>query len=159
MVLKLGTFWKVDHTHLESFELWCWRRMEKIRLIDRVRKAEVRVLHRVKDEKNTLHTKIKWAANWIGYMSSRNCLLKYAIEETLEERIESTGRWERRRRQLLDNLKGKKWYWKLMEEALYRTVWITCFGRGYGPVVRQITELLTDWMNEWIKEQINKWRC
>ena len=32
--------------------------MEKIRLADRVRKEKVRVLHRVKDEKN-LHTKKK----------------------------------------------------------------------------------------------------
>ena len=37
--------------------------MEKIRLIDRVIKAELRVLHRVKDEKNTLHAKIKGTAN------------------------------------------------------------------------------------------------
>jgi hypothetical protein len=66
--------------------------MEKIRLIDRVRKAEVRVLHRVKDEKNTLHTKIKETANWIGYMLRRNCLLKYVTEGKLEERIESIGR-------------------------------------------------------------------
>jgi hypothetical protein len=29
---------------------------------------------------------------------------------------------------------------KLKEEALDRTVWGTRFGRGYGPVVRQITE-------------------
>jgi hypothetical protein len=28
----------------------------------------------------------------------------------------------------------------LKEEALYRTLWITRFGRGYGPVVRQTTE-------------------
>jgi hypothetical protein len=34
----------------------------------------------------------------------------------------------------------------LKEEALDRTLWKTRFGRGYGPVVRQITE----WMNEWI---------
>jgi hypothetical protein len=92
MVLKLGTFRKVDHKYMERFETWCWRRIEKIRLIDHVRKAELRVLHTVKDEKNTLHTKIKVKDNWIGYMLRRNCLLKYVIEENLEERVESTGR-------------------------------------------------------------------
>jgi hypothetical protein len=28
---------KVDQTYLESFEMWCWRRMEKISWTDRVR--------------------------------------------------------------------------------------------------------------------------
>jgi hypothetical protein len=44
-----------------------------------------------------------------------------------------TGRRGRRRKQLLDDLQEKKSYWKLKEEALDRTLWRTCFGRGYGP--------------------------
>jgi hypothetical protein len=34
-------------------------------------------------------------------------------------------------------------YWKFKEEALDRTPWRTCFGRGYGPVVSQPTERMT----------------
>jgi hypothetical protein len=48
-----------------------------------------------------------------------------------------TGRRGRRRKQLLDDVKEKRRYWKLKEEALVRTVWRTRFGRDYGPVVRQ----------------------
>jgi hypothetical protein len=62
------------------------------------------------------------------------------IEGKIEEKIEMTGRRGRRRKQLLDNLKEKKIYWKLTEEALDRTVWRTHFRRGYGPVVRQTKE-------------------
>jgi hypothetical protein len=51
-----------------------------------------------------------------------------------------TGRRGRIRKQLLDELKEKRRYWKLKEEALDRTLWRTGFGRGYGPVVRQTTE-------------------
>jgi hypothetical protein len=51
-----------------------------------------------------------------------------------------TGRRGRRRKQLLDELKGKRGYWKLKEEALDRTLLSTRFGRGYGPVVRQTAE-------------------
>jgi hypothetical protein len=72
--------------------------------------------------------------------------LKHVIEGKLEGRIEMTGRRGRRRKQLQDDLKEKKIYWKLKEEALHRTLWRIRFGRGYGPVVRQTTE----WMNEWI---------
>jgi hypothetical protein len=72
-----------------------------------------------------------------------NCLLKHVIEGKLEGRIEMKWRRGRRRKQLLDDLKEKRRYWKLKEEALDRTLWRTRFGRGYGPVVRQTTE----WMN------------
>jgi hypothetical protein len=62
------------------------------------------------------------------------------IEGKLEGRIEMTGRQGRRRKQLLDDLKEKRRYWTLKEEALDRTLWRTHFGRGYGPVVRQTKE-------------------
>jgi hypothetical protein len=56
------------------------------------------------------------------------------IEGKIEGRIEVTERRGRRRKQLLGNFKEKRRYWKLKEEALDRTLWITRFGRGYGPV-------------------------
>jgi hypothetical protein len=34
------TLWKVDQKYLESFEMWCWRRMEKISWTGRVRNEE-----------------------------------------------------------------------------------------------------------------------
>jgi hypothetical protein len=40
------TLQAVDHKHLESFEMWCWRRMGKIIWTDRVRNEDV--LNRVK---------------------------------------------------------------------------------------------------------------
>jgi hypothetical protein len=42
------------------------------------------------------------------------------IEGKLEGRIEMTGRRGRRRKQLLDDIKEKRRYWKLKEEALDR---------------------------------------
>jgi hypothetical protein len=41
------TLQKVDQKSLESFEMWCWRRME-ISWTDRVKNEEV--LHRVKED-------------------------------------------------------------------------------------------------------------
>jgi hypothetical protein len=62
------------------------------------------------------------------------------IEGKLEGRIEMTGIRGRRRKQMLDNLKENRRYWKLKEEALDRTLWRTRFEKGYGPVVRQTTD-------------------
>ena len=52
-----------------------------------------------------------------------------------------TGRQGRRRRKLLDELKERRGYSHLKEEALDRTMWRARFGRGFGPVVRQTTKL------------------
>ena len=64
----------VDKKHLESFEMWCCRRMEKISWTDYVRNEEV-LLH-VNEQRNILHAIIKRKANWIGYILRRNWLLK-----------------------------------------------------------------------------------
>jgi len=50
-----------------------------------------------------------------------------------------TGRRGRRRRKLPDDLKERRGYSHLKEEALDRTMWRARFGRGLGPVVRQTT--------------------
>jgi hypothetical protein len=112
--------------------------MEKISWTDRERNEEV--LHRVKEERNILHTIKRRKANWSGHILRRNCLLKHVIEGKLEGRIEVAERRGRRSKQLLDDIKETRGYWKLKEEVLDRTVWKTRFGRGYGPVVRQTTE-------------------
>ena len=51
-----------------------------------------------------------------------------------------TRRRRRRRRNLLDDLKDRRGYYHLKEEALDRTVWRNCFGGGFEPVVRQNIE-------------------
>jgi hypothetical protein len=98
------------------------------------------VLHKVKEERNILHTIKRRKANWIGHILRRNCLLKRVIEGKIKGRIEMTGRRGRRRKQLLDDLKEKRRYWKLKEKVLDRTLWRTRFGIGFGTVVRRTTE-------------------
>jgi hypothetical protein len=96
----------VDQKHLESFEMWCWRRMENISWTDHVRNEEV--LLRVKEQRNILHEIRKRKANWIGHILSRNCLLQRVIERKIKGGTELTGRQGRRRRKLLDDLKGRR---------------------------------------------------
>jgi len=47
-------------------------------------------------------------------------------------RIEVRGRGGRRCKQLLYDLKEKRGYWNLKEEAPERILWRTRFGRGCG---------------------------
>jgi len=46
----------------------------------------------------------------------------------------------RRRKEILDDLKEKRGYWKLKEGPLDRNMWRACLGRGYGPVVGKTRE-------------------
>ena len=55
--------------------------------------------------------------------------------------MEVTRRRDRRRRKLLDDLKDRRGYSHLKEEALDRTVWRARFGRDFGPVVRLTTKI------------------
>jgi hypothetical protein len=104
--------------------------MEKISWTDRVRNE------RANEERNILHTIKRRKANWIGHILCRNCLSKHVIKGRIEGGIEVTGRQGRRRKQLLDNFKEMRGYWKLKEEALDLSLLRTRFGRSCGLVVR-----------------------
>jgi len=95
------------------------------------------VLLRANEQRNILHEISKRKANWIGHILRRNCLLQHVIEGEIKGRIEVTGRRGRRRGKLLDDLKERRGYCHLKEEALDRAVCRAGFGRGFGPVVRQ----------------------
>jgi len=107
----------------------------KISWADRMRNEEV--LQRVQEERNILHTTKRIKANPIGYILRRNCLLKHVTEGKTEGRTGVTGRQGKGRKQLLDNLKEERRYWKLKKETLDRALCRTRFGRADGPVVRQ----------------------
>jgi hypothetical protein len=47
------------------------------------------------------------------------------------------GRRGRRRKQILDDFKETKRYWKMKQDALDIPLWRTRFGRCHGPAVRQ----------------------
>ena len=79
-----------DQKYLESFEMWCWRRMGKISWTDHVRNEEV--LLRLNEQRNILHEMRKRKANWIGHILRRNCLLKQVIEGKIKGETEVVRR-------------------------------------------------------------------
>ena len=85
---------------------------------------------------NILHEIRKRKANWIGHILRRNCILKQVIEGKTKGEMEVT----KRRKKLLDDLKDRRGYSHLKEEALDRTMWRNRFGGFVGLVVRQNTE-------------------
>jgi hypothetical protein len=116
--------------------------MEKINLINHIRNEEV--LLTVKEQRNILHEISKRKANWIGHILRRNCLLQRVTEGKIKGGIEVTGRRRRRCRKLLDDLKERRGYSHLKEEALDRSMWRAGFGRGFAPLVRQTTNRMNE---------------
>jgi hypothetical protein len=117
---------KVDKKCIETVETWCWKRMGKTSLI-------MWKINITKSRGGKEHP----IRRLTGLVTScRNFLLKRVIDGNVEGRIGVMGRRGRRRKQLLDDLKDTRRYWKLKEATLDRTVWRTRFGRGCGPVLR-----------------------
>ena len=99
--------------------------MEKVSWIGHV--INEVVLHRVKEEKNILHTTKRRKDNCICHILRRKCLLKHVIEGKLEEGIEVTGRQVRKRKHLLYYLKETRGYCKLKEGTLDHSLLRTRF--------------------------------
>ena len=77
------TLQKVDHIRTESFEMWCWRELEKMKLTNGVEIGEV--LYRVKEKQIILHTVKRRKVKWIGYTLRWYYFLKYIFEGKLEK--------------------------------------------------------------------------
>ena len=133
LIIYVGHIWSIalygdekwtirtgDQKHLESFKIWCWRRMGKISCTDHVRNEEV--LLRIKEQKNILHEIRKQKANWIGKILCRIFLLQPIIERKVQGVLKVTERRGRRRRKLLDDLKERRGYSHLKEEAPDRSM-------------------------------------
>ena len=65
--------------------------------------------------------------------------------------MEVTRRRGRRCKKLLDDLKDRRGYCHLKEEALDHTIWRNHFRGGFGPVIRQNTERMNNVVKYHIK--------
>ena len=95
------------------------------------------VLQGIKEERTILRTLTYRQAKDIRYNSRKNCRVKtcYLGEDGSKCRRKCQKRLKNK--QLLDDRKETRRYWKLREEALDRTGWRTRYGRGCGNIVRQ----------------------
>ena len=80
------------------------------------------VLDRIGEKRILLNNILRRKVNWIGHILRRNCLRLDTIEGHMTE-----GKGVRRRRssrtQLLDELRNRRRYWELKEEAEDRKRW------------------------------------
>jgi len=77
------TLRKVLQKYFKSFDMWFYRRMEKISWTDHM---GIEVLQGIKEERSILQTMRRRQGNWLGHILHRNWLLKQVIEGKIEAR-------------------------------------------------------------------------
>ena len=92
------TMRKRERDRLEAFEMWVWRRMEKIKWTDKVSNAKV--LRRVDEERKLLKVIKERKRRWLGHVMRGENLLKAVIEGTVEGR----NKRGRKRMKMTDDL-------------------------------------------------------
>ena len=83
-----------------------------------IRESNEQVLGRIEEKRTLLNNILRRKANQIGHILRRNCLLHDAIEGQMTE-VKGVGR---RRTQLLDDVRNRRRYWEIKEEAEDRKV-------------------------------------
>src|SRR5215469_5110905 len=110
------TLRRQDIEKLEAFEMWVWRRMEKISWMDRVKNTDV--LQRVHEERQLLQMIRERQRKWIGHILRGNSLLRIIIEG----RMDGKKQRGRPRMMTLDWISGDG-YSKLKNAAQDRESW------------------------------------
>ena len=87
--------------------------MEKIKWSEKVTNEQVSEC--IGEKMTLLNNILRTKANWIGHILRRNCLLHDAIEGQMKK--VGVGR---RKTQFLDDLKNRRRYWELKEDAEHR---------------------------------------
>ena len=101
VVLYAADTWTLrwnEQNQLEVFEMWVWRRMERVQWTDGIKNAVV--LERVGEGRIMLELIRKRKRNWLGHWLRRNSLLKNALEGMVNGK-KVRGR---RRYQMIDNI-------------------------------------------------------
>ena len=71
-----------EKSRVEAFKMWCYRRMMKIKWIDRV--SNEKVLRRVEEKRSLLKTLKRRRDILIGHITRRDALMKTIIEGQID---------------------------------------------------------------------------
>ncbi|XP_049833909.1 uncharacterized protein LOC126278101 [Schistocerca gregaria] len=114
------TVGKLEQKRIEAFEMWCYRRMLKIRWTDKVRNEEV--LRRIGEERNMWKTLIRRRDRMIGHLLRNEGMTSMVLEGAVEGK-------KYRGRQRLEYIKqiiediGCKCYSEMKRLAQERNSW------------------------------------
>ena len=105
-----------EQKQLEAFEMWVWRRMERVKWTNKIKNAVV--LERVGEGRKILELIRKRKRNWLRHYRRKNCLLKDALEGMVNgKKVQG-----RRRYQMIDKIMINGLYEGMKRKAEKRVV-------------------------------------
>ena len=121
------TMRKEDIKRLEAFEMWIWRKMQKVKYTEH--KTNEEVMKEIEEDRSLIDTIRKRQRNWMGHVLRHDSLLRTIIEGKMEgKRVRGIPR-----KMMLEWMMDKG-YQELKEEASNRSEWENWIP---GPVERQ----------------------
>lgn len=111
------TLRKAEIDKLKAFEMWIWRRMERVSWQDK--KSNEQVLHDVGEERSMVQTVVKRKKNWIGHVLRGEGMMK----DVIEGRVEGKRAVGRRRQSMLHELMEEGSYEQMKRKAEDRELW------------------------------------
>jgi hypothetical protein len=111
------TLRKEEICRMKAFEMWIWRRLERVSYKDR--KTNEEVLQQVGEGRNLVRTAINRKKNWIGHVMRHDCLMR----DVMEGRFQGKKGRGRPRIGMIDELKEGS-YVKMKRRAENREEWL-----------------------------------
>lgn len=111
------TMRSLDIKRIEAFEMWVWRRLERVKWTEKMKNEDV--LKKVKEKRRLLREIKKRKANWIGHRIREKGL----FADVLEGLVEGGRKRGRRRTKMTDDLKKGECYQDMKRRAHDRETW------------------------------------
>jgi len=108
---------KGEWKRIEAFEMWIWRRIEKINWTDKI--SNDNVLMRVGEHRRLVENIRLRKKRWIGHILRHEGLVK----DVIEGRMEGKRPRGRKRMAMLDDLRKGRKYFSLKRDAENREFW------------------------------------
>ena len=107
-----------ERKYLQSFKMWCWRRMKKIKWSEKV--INEQVLERIREKRTFINNILCIKFKWFGHIIRRNGLL-WKTDDTSEisSKNKNTVHWWFEKKMFA--AEGGSWRSKKIETTLYQS--------------------------------------